>query len=67
MWNGHTMTRLHPLPQHKVIAVLEKNGFREVRRRKHITFKRKTEEKVTVFVLKYIMKQTGKSLDEFFK
>jgi len=31
MWNGHTMTRLHPLPQHKVIAVLEKNGFREVR------------------------------------
>ncbi len=49
------MAKLHPLPQHKVIAILKKNGFKEARVRKHITMKKK------------IAKQTGKSIDEFYE
>jgi predicted RNA binding protein YcfA (HicA-like mRNA interferase family) len=70
--------KLHPLPQHKIIKILESNGFHRVRSRKHITFKKKDSrgrvvttwvphhKEVTVFVLKYIIKQTGKSSEEFY-
>ena len=72
------MAKLHLLPQHKVIAILKKNGFKEVRVRKHITMKKKVNgrilttwipkhNEVTVFVIKYIVKQTGKPIDEFYE
>ena len=69
--------RLRPLEQNKIIRILEKNGFVRVREGKHITFK-KTDSKskvwttfvphhkeVTIFVLQYIIRQTGKSREEF--
>ncbi len=34
------MSKLRPLKQRKVINILLKNGFKEVRRGKHITFKK---------------------------
>jgi len=37
------MVKLKPLPQRKVIEVLEKNGFKNVRIRKHMTFKKQLE------------------------
>ncbi len=69
--------KLRPLPQRKVIKVLEKNGFKQVRAGKHLTFKKISGGKVlttwvphhrevTLFVLKYIIKQTGKKRSEFF-
>jgi len=70
------MTKLRPLSQNKVIKILEKNGFQPVRSGKHITFKKITKDKtlttwvphhreVSVFVIKYIVKQTEKSQKEF--
>ncbi len=71
------MGKLRKLAQYKVIKVLENNGFKKVRSRKHITFKKKDSsgkifttwvphyKEVTVFVLKYIIKQTGKNREEF--
>lgn len=64
------------ISQRKVIRVLKDNGFEKVRSRKHITFKKKDlgkilttwvphHKEITVFVLKYIIKQTGKSKEEF--
>jgi len=66
------------LPQHKVITILKKNGFKKARVRKHITMKKKINGKVlttwipkhnevTVFVIKYIARQTGKPIDEFYE
>jgi predicted RNA binding protein YcfA (HicA-like mRNA interferase family) len=68
--------KLRPLPQRKVIQVLKNNGFQEVRSGKHITFKKVIDGKVlttwvphhrevSVFVIKYIIKQTEKSREEF--
>ena len=69
--------KLRPLPQHEVIKILEANGFQRVRSRKHITFKKEDfgggvwttwvpkHKEVTVFVLKFIIKQSGKSREEF--
>ncbi|MGB2726980.1 MAG: type II toxin-antitoxin system HicA family toxin [Halobacteriota archaeon] len=70
--------KLRPLPQHRVIKILEANGFQRVRARKHITFKKKVSggrvwttwvpqhKEVTVFVLKSIIRQSGKSREEFY-
>lgn len=71
------IARLRPLPQHKVIKILKDNGFQKVRSGKHITFK-KTDasgkvwitwvphhDEVSVFVIKYIIRQTGKQKEEF--
>lgn len=70
------IARLRPLGQRKVIEILKKNGFEEVRTRKHITFKKKTSDKVlttwvphhrevTVFVIQYIIKQSEKERSDF--
>lgn len=70
------MGKLQPLPQNKVIKILENNGFQKVRSGKHITFKKASGAKVlttwvphhrevSVFVIKYIIKQTEKSQKEF--
>jgi predicted RNA binding protein YcfA (HicA-like mRNA interferase family) len=60
------------------VGTLERNGFKRVRVKKHITFKRVDADgrvwttwvprhrEVTLFVLRYIIKQTGKSREEFF-
>jgi len=72
------MGKLRPLLQRNIIKILEKNGFKEVRAGKHITFKKTIShgkilttwvphhKEVTIFVLKYIIKQTGKSREEFY-
>jgi len=69
--------KLKPLKQLKVIKILEANGFRQTRSAKHITFKKTDPQRkvwtswvphhkeVTVFVIKYIIKQTGKPKEEF--
>ena len=66
------------LPQRKIIKVLESNGFKRVRSRTHITFKKRISDTkvlttwvphhkmITIFVVKYIIKQTGKSKEEFY-
>jgi predicted RNA binding protein YcfA (HicA-like mRNA interferase family) len=71
------MSKLRPLKQRKVINILLKNGFKEVRRGKHITFKKYLpngevlttwvpyHSEVSAFVLQYIIKQTRKSKEEF--
>lgn len=71
------MGKLKPLAQKKVIRILEGNGFQKVRSGKHITFKKHTENggilttwvpnhrEITVFVINYIIKQTGKPKSEF--
>jgi len=71
------MSKLRPLKQRKVINILLKNGFKEVRRGKHITFKKYLPDgevlttwvpyhsEISVFVLQYIIKQTRKSKEEF--
>lgn len=71
------MGKLKPLKQREVIRILEKNGFKKVRSGKHITFKKIiSPEKilttwvphhkiVTLFVIEYIIKQTGKPREEF--
>ncbi len=71
------IARLRILPQNKVIKILESNGFQQARSGKHITFK-KTDasgkilttwvphhKEVSIFVIKYIIKQTGKNREEF--
>ena len=70
--------KLRPLARHEVIKILTANGFQRVRSRKHITYKKEDtngrvwttwvpqHEEVTVFVLKYIIRQTGKSREEFY-
>jgi len=71
------ITKLRPLPQRKVIQILLNNGFKEARTSRHITFK-KTDasgkvwttwvphhNEVSVFVIKYIIRQTGKLREEF--
>ena len=72
------MPKLRQLSQSKVIKILESNGFQQARSGKHITFKKsglhgKTlttwvphHKDVTVFMIKYIIKQTGKPKEEFF-
>jgi len=69
--------RLKPLNQLKVIKILESNGFTQARSGKHITFKKTDSngkvwttwvphhKEVTVFVVKYIIRQTGKPREEF--
>ena len=70
------MGKLRPLPQNKVIKILENNGFKLVRPGKHLTFKKSKDHKVlttfvphhkevTVFVIQYIIKQAEKSREEF--
>ncbi|MBI5754828.1 type II toxin-antitoxin system HicA family toxin [Candidatus Peregrinibacteria bacterium] len=71
------MGKLKKLSQQKIIQILQNNGFRQVRARKHITFKKITREEkvlttwvphhreVTIFVIQYIIKQTGKPREEF--
>ena len=71
------IAKLRPLLQNKVIRILENNGFQKVRSSKHITFKRTDSsgkvlttwvphhKEVTVFVIKYIIRQTGKDRKEF--
>jgi predicted RNA binding protein YcfA (HicA-like mRNA interferase family) len=68
--------KLRPLPQSRVIQILESNGFVRVRSGKHITFKKTVDGKVlttwvphhtevTLFVIKFIVRQTGKPREEF--
>jgi predicted RNA binding protein YcfA (HicA-like mRNA interferase family) len=70
------MAKLRPLSQRKIIEILRSNGFQQIRSGKHITFKKKTGERVlitwvphhkevTVFVMQYIIKQTEKERSEF--
>jgi predicted RNA binding protein YcfA (HicA-like mRNA interferase family) len=71
------MSKLRPLKKRKVINILLKNGFKEVRRGKHITFKKYLpngealttwvpyHSEISVFVLQYIIKQTRKPKEEF--
>ncbi|MFH1838601.1 MAG: type II toxin-antitoxin system HicA family toxin [Candidatus Kuenenbacteria bacterium] len=71
------MAKLRPLPQNKVIKILENNGFKKVRSRKHITFKKVISQgevlttwvphhkEITIFVISYIIKQTKKPKEEF--
>ncbi len=71
------MGKLRPLATTKVISILEGNGFIKVRSRKHTTFKKNVDRKVLItwvphhkevslFVLQYIIKQTGKPREEFY-
>lgn len=71
------MGKLKPLPQSKVIRILENNGFQRFRAGKHITFKKSTatgrilttwvphHREITIFVIQYIIKQTEKAREEF--
>ena len=71
------MGKLKPIAPSKVIRILEKNGFRKIRSRKHTTFKKTLPSRkilttwvphgkeVTVFVLQYIIKQTDIPKEEF--
>lgn len=71
------MSKTKPLRRNFVISILENNGFKEVRSRKHITFKKYLENgdvlitwiphhsEISVFVLNYIIKQTRKPKEEF--
>lgn len=72
------MGKLRPLDSIKVIKILEKHGFIKIRSRKHTTFKKTDSsgnilttwvphgKEVTVFVLQYIIKQTGIPREEFY-
>lgn len=71
------MGKLRSLPQRKVIKILLRNGFEQVRARSHITFKKYLDngeilttwvphhKEVSAFVLRYIIKQTRISREEF--
>ncbi len=71
------MARLRPLPRQKVVKILKSNGFRRVRSGKHATFKKKDRsgrvlitwvphhKEVSLFVIKYIIRQSGKPREEF--
>ena len=72
------MARLRPLSQAKVISILKSNGFKQVRSRKHITFKKTDSsgrvwttwvphhKEVTLFVVGHIIRQSGKPREEFY-
>lgn len=72
------MPSLRPLDQSKVIRILESNGFQQARSSKHITFKKTGSsgnvlttwvphhKTVSLFVIRYIIKQTGKPREEFY-
>ncbi len=72
------MGKIRPLPTTQVIKILEKHGFKEVRSRKHTTFKKYLPsgkvlttwvphyKEVSVFVLQYIIKQTEIPREEFY-
>ena len=72
------MGKLHGLKQAEVIKILVSNGFVQIRSNKHITFKRTDaygnilttwvphHKEVSVFVIQYIIKQTGKPREEFY-
>ena len=69
--------KLRPLSQNEVVKILESNGFKVVRSGKHITFKKTNSggkvlttwvphhSEVSLFVIKYIIRQTGKPKEEF--
>ena len=69
--------KLQPLSQNEVIKILESNGFKVARSGKHITFKKTNSggkilttwvphhSEVSLFVIKYIIRQTGKPKEEF--
>lgn len=69
--------KLALLSQKRVIGILMKNGFKEAKSGKHITFKKAHNDgrvlttwvphhrEVTVFVIQHIIKQTGKPREEF--
>jgi hypothetical protein len=72
------MVRVKPLRRKFVVSVLENNGFRQFRSRKHITLKKYLEsgevlttwiphhEEISVFVINnYIVKQAQKPKEEF--
>lgn len=71
------IAKVHPLDQREVIQILKKNGFQEVRSGPHITFKKTDTDgkvwttwvshhkEVTVFVIKHIIRQSGKQREEF--
>ena len=71
------MAKLRSLSQDKLIKILESNGFKQVRVRKHIAFKKTDShgriwttwvprhKEVTLFVIKFIIRQSGKQRDEF--
>lgn len=72
------MGKLRQLSQSEVIKILESNGFGQARSGKHITFKRTDSsgnvittwvphhKEVSMFVIKYIIRQTGKPREEFY-
>ena len=72
------MGKIRPLPTNQVIKILEKHGFKEVRSRKHTTFKKflpdgkvlttwvPHHKEVSVFVIQYIIKQTEIPREEFY-
>ena len=71
------IAKLRPLHQSKVIQILKNNGFQQIRSGKHITFKKidsngkvwtawvPHHNEVTIFVIKYIIRQSGKDRKEF--
>ncbi len=71
------MGKLRPLSQRRVIEILMSNGFQEVRSGKHITFKKTDFEgkvlttwvphhdEVSLTVIKFVIRQTGKPREEF--
>lgn len=71
------MGKITSLSRNRVIEILRSNGFRNVRSKKHITFKKVFSDGtvlttwvphhciVTAFVIHYIIKQTGKPREEF--
>lgn len=73
-----TIPRLRPLPRRNVIEILKTHGFESVRwKGDHEQFKKKGQEKkfttvpnypeIDVYLLKWIMKQTGIPREEFAK
>ena len=72
------MGKLRQLSQNEVVKILDSNGFRQTRSSKHMTFKKTDNngnilttwvphhKEVSVFVIKYIVKQTGKPREEFY-
>lgn len=71
------MGKLKPLPQKRIIQILENNGFRKIKSGKHISFKKVAvggkilttwvphHKEITIFVTQYIIKQTEKPRSEF--
>jgi len=69
--------KLRPLPQNKVTQILKNNGFQEVRSGKHITYKKtdkdgkvlttwvQNHKEISLFVIHFIIRQTGKPREEF--